>query len=337
MRSFALILLSFCAAFTASAQIAIAGQHLIKKKCGTDHVSLHADKYGQGYPGLFDSIRVVDFRRDTFRIGIIRAGSRAQDELLFRLPVPAQLKAYLDAAYTRTKGNHSLLIVLKDLWISAPDSVVERSPYELNLTFHAEAYLMAKDGYQPLTFIDTTLEGLKGLSLQAAVEDTREVIAAFMDQVATQDLDRDRMNVSYRQIDSFCRVRFSYPMDTATQFVQGVYASIEEFRNNSPSIVKYELAKDGSGNFDLNIPDENGQLYLTHTVWGYCDGKQPYVMIAREFSFPVFVVGHQFYVLAGSKEHRYRRLWVEGVQLTENLVKTLRLFRVDMESGKVTE
>jgi hypothetical protein len=257
--------------------------------------------------------------------------------VLFRLPVSVQVKEYLDAAYARAKGSHSLLIVLKELWISAPDSLVGRNYNQWNLAFHAEAYLMAKDGYQPLTFIDTTLEGLSGLSIQATAEDNlREVFAAFMDQLARQDLDgRDRMNVSYRQIDSFSQVRFSYPMDTATQFVNGVYTSIEEFRNNSPSIAKYELSKDGAGNFDLRIPDENGQLYLTHTVWGYCDGKQAYVMIQGSL-YPVFMVGHQFYVL-GSKEHRYFRFWVEGVQLTEDLVKTLRLLRVDMDSGKVAE
>jgi hypothetical protein len=336
MKSIVLISLFFCAAFTASAQITGTGQHLIKKKCGTDHISLSPEKYGQGYPDLFHSIRVVDFRRDTSRIGIVRVGNKSQDQVLFGLPVSVQVKEYLDAAYGRAKGSHSLLIVLKDLWISAPDSLVGRNYNQWNLAFHAEAYLMAKDGYQPLTFIDTVLEGLRGLSIQATAEENlRELIAAFMDQLATQDLDRDRMNVSYRQIDSFGRVRFSYPMDTATQFVNGVYTSIEEFRNNSPSIAKYELSKDGSGNFDLRIPDENGQLYLTHTVWGYCDGKQAYVMIQGSL-YPVFMVGHQFYVL-GSKEHRYSRLWVEGVQLTDDLVKTLRLFRVDIDSGKVAE
>jgi hypothetical protein len=336
MKPFALVLLSYCAAFTASAQTISTGQHLIKKKCGSDHISLNPEKYGQGYPDLFDSIRVVDFRRDTSRIGIIRVGRKSQNEVLFHSPVSAQLQAYLGAAYSRPKGSHSLLIVLKDLWISTPDSFFIWDHYELNLTFHAEAYLVTKDGYQPLSYIDTTLERLQVLNLKAAEENNiREVIADFMDNLAAQDLDRERINLSYRQIDSFSRIQFSYPMDTVTQFVKGVYASIEDFRNNSPSIVKYELSKDGSGNFDLTIPDENGQFYLTHTVWGYCDGEQRYVMILGSL-FPVFIVGHQFYVL-GSKEHRYRKLWLEGVQLTEDLVKTLRLFRVDIDSGKVVE
>ena len=94
MKFIVLILLFFSAAFTASAQMTGTGQNLIKKKCGTDHIPLNPGKYGLGYPDLFNSIQVVDFRKDTSRIGIVRVGYRAQDQVLFRLPVSVQVKEY---------------------------------------------------------------------------------------------------------------------------------------------------------------------------------------------------------------------------------------------------
>src|ERR1700738_1254749 len=92
-----------------------------------------------------------------------------------------------------------------------------------------------------------------------------DLIFRFMEKVASVDLDKAIMNkrtVSYNQIDSFCRVRFDYPMDTATQLVKGVYADISEFRNNSPSIVDYQISKDKNDNLELHIRDENGQFYF---------------------------------------------------------------------------
>ena len=49
-----------------------AGEQLIRKKCTISRASLTLDKETiPGYPALFDSIRVLDYRSDTSRIGIV--------------------------------------------------------------------------------------------------------------------------------------------------------------------------------------------------------------------------------------------------------------------------
>jgi hypothetical protein len=129
-------------------------------------------------------------------------------------------------------------------------------------------------------------------------------------------------------------------MDSASQFVKGVYTSIDEFRNNKPSISKYELSKDRNANLELSIPDENGKFYYTHTAWGLCDGKQRYVMMDGNL-FPVFRVDHQFYVL-GSKQYRTKKtivpfflpltgaVYVFGTAaVSQKVVRELDLFRLD--------
>jgi hypothetical protein len=336
----------------AARQAGDAGQQLIKKKCGVAFVVLSPDKNPPPYPPLFNSIRVVDLRRDTSRAGLVSNGRNAQDEVRFPSPAADQLKRYLDAGYASPKGGQSLLVVIKDLWIADPKSIHYLTRPAWNVNFLLEAYLDEKDGYKPLAYMDTTLHELKGSSLQDAVAwGLPELMDIFMDKVAAYDQAggwEEKRTVSYEQIDSFNRARFDYAMDTVTRPIKGVYRNVEEFKNNAPSISQYELSKDKSGNLEVRVRDENGQLYFTRTVWGCCDGQQVYMMMDGNL-FPVFDVQHQFYVL-GSKDYRDRKTRVPYViplgpmgmivgttKVGDNVVRDLHLYRLNVKTGRVTE
>jgi hypothetical protein len=340
MRLYTLPVLLSLIAIQTTAQRAFDGQEIIKKKCTTHHLSFRTDKYQQGYPGLFNNIQLLDRRKDTTRLGILRISQRGQDE--FRLPSsdPGNLAGYINTAYAQPGAPRSLLIVLKDLWISCPEDYVPMNHFEMNITFHAEAYLRTEAGYQPVTFIDSIAEQLDGQVMAGVAENgIRDLFAAFMNRIASYDLTRTRRTVTLSQIDSFSQTRFNYPADTATPFAIGVYKNLEEFRNDAPSILKYEISKDGLGDHDLNIPDETGKFYLTHTVWGYSDGKQLFYMFDGNL-YPVFRIGHQFYVF-GSKEYHYRKLWLAPfglpIEAIEELIKTMRVFRLDVDTGNLIE
>ena len=101
------------------------------------------------------------------------APATGQDEILLKSPVADQVpayrnkpvaalvSAYLEDAYPRPNGSHALLIVLKDLWIASPDSLVFTHGFKVyNLYFRVEAYLQAKNGSMPLILMDTTLREL---------------------------------------------------------------------------------------------------------------------------------------------------------------------------------
>jgi len=327
----------------ARAQATAEGQQLIQKKCRSEHARLWLDKYGRNYPEIFDEIRVLDARPDTSRIGIVPTGTSGQSEILLEGPVTSQMTGYLNTIYARPKGGHSLLIVLKNLWIA--------SAY--NFHFHVEAYLQAKSGFMPLTSIDTALDNLKGETAGVVAEkEIRALFAEFMDRIAEANLEKERRIVSAEQIDSFNRIRFAYPMDTATQLVKGAYRSVEEFLNNEPSIGNAELSADKTGSVELDIPDENGQLYYTRSVWGYCDGSHTYLMIDGNL-FPIFIICHQFYVL-GSKEYRSKSkvllpldlvlfgavpalLISMGTHIEPSVVRDLRVYRIDTGTGHVIE
>ena len=364
MRAFYLNLLFVFAVFDAmgqapdasrrdtARQAADAGQQLIKKKCGVAFVVLSPDKNPPPYPPLFNSIRVVDLRRDTSRVGLVSNGRNTQDEVRFPSPAADQLKGYLDAGYSSPKGGQSLLVVIKDLWIADPKQLRRLARPAWNVSFHLEAYLSEKDGYKPLAYMDTTLHELQGSSLPDAVAwGLSELTDLFMDKVAAYDQAggwAEKRTVSYEQIDSFNRARFDYAMDTVTRPLKGVYGNVDEFKNNAPSISQYELSKDKSGNMEVRVRDENGQLYFTRTVWGCCDGKQAYIMMDGNL-FPIFGVQHQFYVL-GSKDYRNRKVRVPYIiplgpagmvfgttKVGDDVVRELHLFRLNVKTGRVTE
>jgi hypothetical protein len=336
MKPYFLTVVFFCAVFQAFTQSPDAGQQFIRQKCGTLHVPLPMGQNGQQYPVLFDSIQVVDLRRDTSRIGLIGGGRRLQEEVLLNRPVAVQLAAWLNAGYSRLQGDHRLLVAVKDLWISKPGSRRGDRPESIwKVAFRFEAYLKINSGYIPLTYLDTVAraddyrpEDMAAYLLPALMAVFMDKVAAHVAQVTADDMAKNAV-VSYDQIDSFSRARFHYPMDTATSLVKGVYLDVREFRNNAP--------------------DESGRFSYASGVWGFCDGKQAYVMRHRD-AFPIFSVHHQFYVL-GSKNYHDKYFWLPRMmpfgdafvahaafsQIDDRLIQTLWVYRLDVQSGKVIE
>src|SRR5579863_5471566 len=158
-----LIVLLLCLTIPVAAQQTAEGQLIIQRKCGSEHVAFLQGKYGQQYPKLIHEIKVLDARPDTSRIGIVRT-AWGQSEILLESTAADELFKYLNNAYSRSKGGHSLLVVLKDLWMVSPDGYVpggglfSGAHREYNLHFHVEAYIEAKEGYMPLISMDTTTE-----------------------------------------------------------------------------------------------------------------------------------------------------------------------------------
>ncbi|HWB94783.1 MAG TPA: hypothetical protein VG605_23165, partial [Puia sp.] len=243
-----------------------AGQKLIREKCIAVHASLPMDRFAvKNYPILFDSIEVVDYRSDTSRIGIVGTKPRTQKEILFHRPVNQQLSAYLNAGYTNARGGYRLLVTIRDLWVSNATNAGYSAFDEpfFDLSFRLEAYLRVQNEYVPITLLDTVVTEPGRTASFMASRIVPALVSRFMDKVADHDLDVDivaRKTISYHQVDSFCRSRYDYPMDTATVLVKGVYSNVGEFLDNHPFVTQYRLSKDRGANLTLSTPDGQGHF-----------------------------------------------------------------------------
>ena len=69
---------------------------------------------------------------------------------------------------------------------------------------------------------------------------------------------------------------------------------MEEFRNNDPSIRHFEIRLENNKRL-LYISEGANRSYYSHDAWGYCDGKNIFVM-RDGILYPAWKEGNAFYI-----------------------------------------
>jgi len=355
MKYFILLSLLFCITMTARPQKDSSCQALIKKRYGSTYIQLPETRKKYTSPAIFNDIQVADCRRDTSRLGLATRGI-FKGQILFHTTAADAMTAYFRQHFVNPKGSLFLLVVIKDLWLfdDEDSTIIESFKREVftkprgNIALRCEAYLRIGERYMPLTYLDTLVSSTTHTAVGMGESKLSELLFLFMNKVVGIDFDavsKRRRIISYNAIDSFSRSRYNYPMDTVTAPQKGVYASVDEFLNNRPSIADYEIVKNRNTEMELHIRDEEGKLYYTHKMWGFSDGTHCFVMMDGTL-FPILPVQHTFYVL-GSKEYKALRApaplfipfpggFLYGyTAVSETIIKKLNLFRLDVQSGEV--
>jgi hypothetical protein len=342
--------LSCCLYLPSNAQNDSLCQAFIKKYCGQSHVSL-SPKWvtsDEKLPPSFSQFEVVDFRPDTSRLGFWGIDKQRR-EFVFHEPVPQTISSFLNH-YTHPAGTKSFLIIIKKLWLhdNAIPVKLPRQPLERGkIEFRGEAFLKTPHGYLPYTYLDTVVTSAYSVKdmvifrLPNVFYDLLRKIAAANEENLT------KRNVVYSlgQLDSLNKKQFDFRMDTATVLKPGVYASVEEFRNNQPSILNYDIRPDENGLTQLYLKDETGNSYFSRKMWGYCDGYQCYAMMDGNL-FPILSVHHSFYVF-GSKQYDRKSnivpilIFIPGLgilgamPISETAIRRLNFFSIDPYTGKI--
>ena len=245
---------------------------------------------------VFAHFEVIDERPDTARIGVHlyvpTFGWNRARQLVFHRPVAAELADYLNAGFARPGAPYTALIVLRDLWLSDanylredmlkdPDKLHERTHIRLK----AELYATKDSLFIPVLRFDTT---------QVYKQDNRYTgdsyyaswgynLAGILNNMAdsagrlANTKDGHSRLVSRADIEDFNHSRFVAPIGIAADLTAGVYASFDEFRNNTPSIRDFEIKMEHKERL-LYIREPNGKSYYSHDAWGYCDGKDIFIM-----------------------------------------------------------
>ena len=243
---------------------------------------------------LFRHFEVIDERPDTTRIGLhyalIRLGKPHNKQLIFSQSASRALSGYLDKYYSRSDAPYTLLIVLRNLWLSDAKYLREdmvKNPGKVYEKTHArvrmEIYAARDSLYMPLYRLDTLM-----ISRHLSTYDVTTVYSVWNDNLAdllnemtdsamlvTQRKQGQTRLVSRDEILRYNQSRFTNPIDSG--FLNtGVYKNFEEFKNNAPSIKEFEVRKEK--NTRLLYIKEGGTSYYSHDAWGYCDGRNVYIM-----------------------------------------------------------
>jgi hypothetical protein len=277
---------------------------------------------------LFSHFEVIDERPDTSRIGVHTNSTgfgRPHDrQLVFARPAAQEIAGYLNRHFTRARGSYTALVVLRTLWLSDANYIREdmvRDPdkrfEKTHIRLKAEIYAIRDSRYIPVLRLDTLQASIKmryystltpysdwdddlSALLDELVDSCSRVTAQKADQVTAQKTGQDRQ-IDLAAIRQFNASRFDAPIGNTPALIRGVYASFEEFRNNAPSIQDFEIKMDN--NARLLYIREAGKTYYSHDAWGYCDGKDIYVM-RDGILCPAWKEGKAFYFYNDTRKPR---------------------------------
>lgn len=263
----------------------------------------------------FSRFEVIDERADTSRIGIHTClpdfGRNHDRQLVFNKSAAAEIAAYLNSQYARAGAPFTALVILRTLWLSDannPRAEVLRHPerrlQRTHIRLKAEIYAIRDGRYIPVLRFDTLQTAWKRRILQerSFYYEWGLNLALLFDDMAdsatllTPGKEDNNRFVDLNDIRQFNASRFDAPIGE-TPPARGVYANFEEFRNNTPSIQDFEVKLEN--NDRLLYIRESGMAYYSHDAWGYCDGKDIYIMRDGVLC-PAWKEGKAFYIPAGA-------------------------------------
>src|SRR5258708_16515201 len=241
------------------------------------------------FASLFHHFEVIDERPDTARIGVhaVRVGPwRFRNrQLLFGRPASEEIAAYLDARFAHPGQAYAALVVIRTLWLSDANNIreellpePEKYDEKTKLRLKAEIYAEKDGQYIPLYRFDSlqifdknSLTRL-GKELSGMLEGLADSATLLLAQKGGEGRKIDRPAIL-----QFNQSRFDPPISKDSSLVKGVYMNFEEFKNNAPSVQDFEIKKERDDRI-LYLKEAGGRSYYSHNAWGYCDGKNVYVM-----------------------------------------------------------
>ena len=263
----------------------------------------------------FSHFEVIDERADTGRIGIHTCipdfGRNYDRQLIFDRSAGSEIADFLNRQYAQPEAPYTALIILRTLWLS--DANYNRAEYRrdpehqherTHIRLKAEIYAIRDGRYIPVLRYDTLETTMKKRILEerSPYYEWGHNLALLLNDLADSASglapakEESSRCVGIEDIRQFNASRFNAPIDDDRP-ARGVYATFEEFRNNSPSIQDFEVRLEHHERV-LYIR-ESGNTYYDHDAWGYCDGKDIYVMRDGILCL-AWKEGKAFYIPAGA-------------------------------------
>ncbi len=306
----------------------------------------------------FSSIKIIDSRFDTSKIGFVPieyyvpTPTAIQQVISFKkisinAGISNSIESYYNAYYKNSfdQSGFQLLIVMKRFWISGIDNsadtrldLVTNLKTATNFYCKWEYYIGKGDTYLPTKRIDTIIKAGDDIhsGLSEGFSKSKQDYFKFILKTLIEILDFDKAVVAYdsqnkktlTDIHLFNNKRNSVPVLQDSVVKKGVYLNFDDFVNNRPSIIDFNIKKMKYGGFknEPYLVKPDGEL--VNEYWGYSNGKEiRYRKFGNEL---IYRKGNtfEFYVLVKLNKISDVMAAIKGNQLY------LRMpYQLDMETG----
>ena len=303
----------------------------------------------------FSSIKILDSRFDTTKIGFIPAFNLIYNKkdvfrkIRFIGGVAKPLQEYYNDYYKNsfTSNGFELLIVMKRFWLSGVHTKRDKrieltNSLENNTNLYCKwEYYLAKDGrYLPVKRIDTIIQVSENVAQYVGEEfDERRLPLFKFALKALIELNYFEKNVetfdrkptkNIEEILNYNAKRNELVVLKDSGFKKGIYLSFEEFKNNTPSIIDYKEEKTRYKVFKSERYLTDLQGNLINDYLGYSDGE--FFRYGKFGNDKVFRIGNtfEFFVQINNTDANN-----STPISTKEKTKVWFPYQIDMETGEV--
>lgn len=317
------------------------------------NISLYPPAKAASTSSLFNHFEVIDERPDKARIGVRTDKSSSMfysgrdRQIVLDNPAATGIAGYFNQNFTRPGAPCTALVILRSLWVSdaiyIPRDMTRDGDkkFELgHIHLKAEVYASKDSLFTPVFRYDTLMVETRsnyyastGSFYSKLGKDLSDLLINLADSASwvARNKQGNSHQITRQQINDFNQSRFTSPFDNTTAYTRGVYMNFEEFRNNAPSILDFEIRTENEDQQMLYIREASGTPYYSRTAWGYCDGKSIFIM-RDGFLCPAWKEGSAFYFYSVFEQLHV----VEGGTVGptyEVKEKVHNIYALDMDTG----
>jgi hypothetical protein len=264
-----------------------------------------AEQAGSVLP--FSNIKVIDKRYDTSCMGYMKYGSKViqHSKLVTKNNLSADLENYLSDLNKKnfSSNNKSLVMVIKKLWFHTDYNSNKTFDNAKNMSYffalNIDFYIRSGNLYTPFMREDTIIkipikvfQRLKGILIGEALQNV------FNDLLLSKAPDISSNKITFSELNTYYEERFNLPIFYTSSLQKGVYMTFEEFKNNAPSVLVFEVTKTKLTD-DIYVEHEN-KFILNRTAWGYCDGTNTFVKLGMNL-FQLFRQGFTYSLFGNTR------------------------------------
>jgi len=172
-----------------------------------------------------------------------------------------------------------IIVCLKKLWI-ARHLTEENNHWQGGIIWKADCFEKVNDTFVYLSGVDTVIKGgsntnfiakkLIPFCLQLTTSKIKSAIEDPGKKKAYVDINQFRIN--YHKI----------PVLQKGQKKKGLYLTYEQFLNDTPTPVNFEVERDKLSDA-LFVKNSKGNYELVRNLWGYCDGENRYIKSGEKY------------------------------------------------------